>query len=125
MSCGQDKSVRVWDMNHGLCLHTMAGHAGYVSDVLALPDGRIVSSGLFDATIRVWSVPPLSSYPHIAQPTTTTASAGGTPNPSTAIVVRGSTGSGSASTLKARCDGVIDTDEHDIACLALLYVDSW
>jgi WD40 repeat protein len=32
VSCGDDKTVRVWDVSRGVCIVTLTGHEGMVSD---------------------------------------------------------------------------------------------
>ena len=55
VSGSRDKTLRVWDVNHGLCLQTLRGHTGWVNCVGVLPDGRVVS-GSRDKTLKVWGV---------------------------------------------------------------------
>jgi WD40 repeat protein len=53
----EDKTVRIWNMDSGDCLHTLAGHKSMVNSVSVTPDGRIaVSAGWTDKTIRIWHV---------------------------------------------------------------------
>ena len=53
VSGSRDKTLKVWDVKHGLCLQTLRGHTGWVNCVGLLPDGRIVS-GSRDKTLKVW-----------------------------------------------------------------------
>ena len=53
VSGSRDKTLKVWDVNHGLCLQTLRGHTGWVNCVGLLPDGRVVS-GSRDKTLKVW-----------------------------------------------------------------------
>ena len=53
VSGSRDKTLRVWDVKHGLCLQTLRGHTGWVNCVGILPDGRVVS-GSRDKTLKVW-----------------------------------------------------------------------
>jgi WD40 repeat protein len=50
-----DNVVRVWDVESGQALATLAGHRSTVNTVAVLPDGRVVS-GSNDNTLRVWDV---------------------------------------------------------------------
>ena len=43
-----------WDPDTGECLHTLTGHTGSVWSVAAGPDGRIISGGSGDGTVRIW-----------------------------------------------------------------------
>jgi WD40 repeat protein len=74
----KDRSLRVWDIKTGECLHVLEGHSRAVSSVRATPDGLVVSAGL-DATIRIWR--PLSgellSTIETASPISAVALAGG------------------------------------------------
>ena len=53
-----DKTLRVWELETGRCLHTLQeGHWGEVLSVAVSPDGRhIVSSGKYEKTLRVWEL---------------------------------------------------------------------
>ena len=43
MTGGDDKTVRVWDLESGMCLRTLEGHRDWVSRVSVTPDGRRVA----------------------------------------------------------------------------------
>ena len=49
-----DGTLRVWDASSAVCEHVLMGHAGAVTCVAVLPDGRRVASGSLDETLRVW-----------------------------------------------------------------------
>ena len=53
MSGSYDKSLRVWDLESGACLHTLKGHSGPVSCGTVTPDGRNAVSGSHDNSLRV------------------------------------------------------------------------
>jgi WD40 repeat protein len=53
VSASTDETLRVWDAGSGVCERVLEGHAGRVTSVCALPDGRIVSASM-DTTLRVW-----------------------------------------------------------------------
>ena len=45
VSGSDDKTVRIWDLESGACLHTLEGHIGQVRSVSVTPDGRLAVSG--------------------------------------------------------------------------------
>lgn len=55
MSCGNDGSIRIWDLARGTETACLKGHTAGIGQVVSLPDDRLVSGGL-DGTIRVWDI---------------------------------------------------------------------
>jgi WD40 repeat protein len=51
-----DNTLRVWDLQSGRCLRTLAGHTDTVQSVSVTPDSRRVVSGSRDNTLRVWDL---------------------------------------------------------------------
>ena len=62
-----DKTVRVWDITSGECLHVLEGHTMPVDSVVFSPDGHLIASSSrfskfiydmdpVDTTVRVWNV---------------------------------------------------------------------
>lgn len=52
-SASADRSVRLWDVNHGRLLHDPIGQGDYVFSVDWSPDGKLLASGCYDETIRL------------------------------------------------------------------------
>src|SRR5690606_152465 len=49
-----DGTIKVWDHELGVCIHTLKGHTYVVHSVRFSPDGRYIVSGSGDGTIKVW-----------------------------------------------------------------------
>jgi small GTP-binding protein len=56
VSASADKTVRVWDLERGICLITLEGHTGVVYGVAMSEDGGLAVSGSVDNTVRVWDL---------------------------------------------------------------------
>ncbi|MBF0456550.1 MAG: protein kinase [Nitrospirae bacterium] len=52
----EDRSVRLWKMDTGVCLHVLEGHNDWVTCVCYSPGGAAVISGSLDGTLRFWDV---------------------------------------------------------------------
>jgi hypothetical protein len=50
-----DSTLRLWDIESGVCVKTLAGHTDSVYCVVQLADGRVVS-GSRDKTLRLWDI---------------------------------------------------------------------
>jgi WD40 repeat protein/GTPase SAR1 family protein len=53
---GDDKTVRLWDMEAGRCLRVLEGHTDYVRSVAWSSDQRHALSGAHDNSVRLWDV---------------------------------------------------------------------
>ncbi|EIN06319.1 WD40 repeat-like protein [Punctularia strigosozonata HHB-11173 SS5] len=56
VSGGCDKTVKVWDVRTGYCLHTLAGHTSTIRCIKVLHGRPVAVSGSRDCTLRVWDV---------------------------------------------------------------------
>ncbi|MEM9486288.1 MAG: NB-ARC domain-containing protein, partial [Cyanobacteria bacterium P01_F01_bin.116] len=55
-SASADRTVRLWDVDTGECLHVLEGHQNWVMSVAFSPDGMLLASGSADRTVRLWNV---------------------------------------------------------------------
>jgi WD40 repeat protein len=51
-----DKTVRVWDVQTGVCEQTLEGYSRPVWSVVFSPNGKRVASSSGDKAVRVWDV---------------------------------------------------------------------
>ncbi|MDZ8184609.1 MAG: serine/threonine-protein kinase [Nostoc sp. ChiSLP02] len=51
-----DNTIKLWDVNTGKEIRTLAGHSNWVNSVAFSPDGKLLVSGSADCTIRLWQV---------------------------------------------------------------------
>jgi hypothetical protein len=56
VSASEDRTLKVWDLETGLKLATLEGHAGAVTACAITSDGRYVVSASDDRTLRVWDI---------------------------------------------------------------------
>src|SRR5262249_31911383 len=54
VSGSDDKTLRLWDLASGSCLHTLEGHTQSVMSVEFSPDGSQILSGSYDHSLRLW-----------------------------------------------------------------------
>jgi len=55
-SGSRDKSIKVWDMNAGVCLFTLIGHDNWVRGLQWHPGGKFLLSCSDDKTLRTWDI---------------------------------------------------------------------
>jgi WD40 repeat protein len=56
LSGGNDKVLRLWDVDTGRELRRLQGHTAIVASVAVSPDGRRALSCGYDATVRLWDL---------------------------------------------------------------------
>jgi len=56
VSCGWDKVVKIWELNHCKLKTNLLGHTGYVNSVTVSPDGSLCASGGKDGTAMLWDL---------------------------------------------------------------------
>jgi len=54
-SASFDSTVRLWDVERGVCIHTLTKHQEPVYSVAFSPDGIHLASGSFDKCVHVWN----------------------------------------------------------------------
>jgi WD40 repeat protein len=50
-----DKTIRVWDVNTGVCLAILFGHADLVRSLVLDGESDRLVSGSYDRTVRLWN----------------------------------------------------------------------
>jgi WD40 repeat protein len=56
VSGSMDYTLKVWDLETGREVHTLAGHESWVQAVAVTPDGQYAVSGSRDYTLKVWDL---------------------------------------------------------------------
>ena len=56
LSGGEDKTLKLWDVNTGREVRTFTGHSMGVESVAFSPDGQYALSGGYDKTLKLWDV---------------------------------------------------------------------
>lgn len=55
VTCGDDKTVKVWDYLSKSCVQTMEGHTNNVSFAVFHPSLPVIISGSEDGTVKIWN----------------------------------------------------------------------
>ena len=61
-TCGNDKSVRLWELQTGTLIRTIWAHEDAACAVAFAPNGQAVASAGNDGTIRFWEIPSGNSF---------------------------------------------------------------
>jgi hypothetical protein len=56
ISGGQDKAIKVWDLQTGQLRKTLQSDSGEIQAVAIAPDGKTVVSGSGDRMVRIWNI---------------------------------------------------------------------
>jgi len=57
VSGGQDKIVRLWDYDEGICYYSGVGHSGAVTKIAIAPNQKFVVSVGSEGSIFMWHMP--------------------------------------------------------------------
>lgn len=56
LSSSHDKTLRIWDLVSGECLHILRGHTGWVNSCAVSQEGRLAASASSDHTVILWDI---------------------------------------------------------------------
>ena len=56
MSGGSDKTIRIWDVEEGICVGILSGHTDHVLSLCVSADNRWLISSSYDHTVRIWEL---------------------------------------------------------------------
>lgn len=56
ISGSSDNTIKLWNINSGMCVNTLNGHVDSVNSLVITPDGNIIISGSQDKTIKLWDI---------------------------------------------------------------------
>ncbi|MGM3304576.1 WD40 repeat domain-containing protein [Anabaena sp. WFMT] len=56
VSGGQDKTIKVWELQTGKLKKTLRSDSGAINDLAIAPDGKTVVSGSSDRLVRIWDI---------------------------------------------------------------------
>src|SRR5262249_6356077 len=54
LTCSNDRTLRVWDVDTAKCLHVLTGHTEGITGAALSPDGLLALSACADRTVRLW-----------------------------------------------------------------------
>ncbi len=71
-SGGDDKAIKVWDVETGQLLQTLQSDSGKILDLAIAPDNQTIVSGAGDRMLRIWKLNADSEWPqmlkHVSKP---------------------------------------------------------
>ncbi len=56
VTCSDDKTIKVWDCETGVCLRTLGEHTNAVTSLAMHPSGQYFASGSHDDSVIIWSI---------------------------------------------------------------------
>ena len=56
ISCGNDKTVRIFDSSNGTPRPPLSGHTDWIYALCLSPDGKTIASGSWDGEVRLWDI---------------------------------------------------------------------
>ncbi|MDA1017499.1 MAG: WD40 repeat domain-containing protein, partial [Planctomycetota bacterium] len=72
VSCGTDKTVRLWNLADGAAVRSFAGAADVVSSVVVSADGATVVAASADKSVHTWTLATAAAGPKFVHPTAVT-----------------------------------------------------
>jgi len=54
-SASDDRTVKIWNYDAGLCLHDLKGHDTWVLSTSFSPDNELLATASLDMTVRIWN----------------------------------------------------------------------
>ncbi len=55
MSCGYDKTIKIWSYETYKLLGTLTGHSDLVMSLAHIQNTKLILSGSWDSTIKIWN----------------------------------------------------------------------
>jgi WD40 repeat protein len=56
VSCSEDETIKIWNLETGELEKTLTGHSGEVLAIAISSDGQTIVSGSYDKTVRLWNL---------------------------------------------------------------------